>query len=91
MQTEHLRKEYDNEALVKSTTAPESTLKKKHNAICYHRAREAQAAGHIRLCKILGTDNRADLFTNVLVGAHRQHLLRMLFKHPPGEGTFGVT
>ena len=81
----------DNEAVVKSTTAPESTLKKKHNAICYHRAREAQAAGHIRLGKILGTDNRADSFTKVLVGAHRQHLLRMLFKHPPGEGTFGVT
>ena len=34
----------DNETVVKSTTAPESTLKKKHNAICYHRAREAQAA-----------------------------------------------
>ena len=31
-----------------------SALKKKHNAICYHYAREAQAAGYIRLCKILG-------------------------------------
>jgi Reverse transcriptase (RNA-dependent DNA polymerase) len=80
----------DNEAVVRSTTAPESTLKKKHNAICYHRAREAQAAGHIRLGKILGTDNRADSFTKVLVGAHRQHLLRMIFRHPPGEGNFGL-
>ena len=80
----------DNEAVVKSSTAPESTLKKKHNAICYHRAREAQAAGYIRLGKILGTDNRADSFTKVLVGLHRQHLLRMIFRHPPGEGNFGV-
>ena len=79
----------DNEAVVKSTTAPESTLKKKHNAICYHRAREAQAAGYVRLGKILGTDNRADSFTKVLVGAHRAHLLRMIFRHPPGQGNFG--
>jgi hypothetical protein len=79
----------DNEAVVKSTTAPESTLKKKHNAICYHRSREAQAAGYIRLTKILGTDNRADSFTKVLVGEHRAHLLRMIFRHPPGQGNFG--
>jgi hypothetical protein len=79
----------DNDAVVKSTTAPESTLKKKHNAICYHRCREAQAAGYVRLGKILGTDNRADSFTKVLTGAHRQHLLRMIFRYPPGEGNFG--
>jgi hypothetical protein len=79
----------DNEAVVKSTTAPESTLKKKHNAICYHRAREAQAAGHIRVGKILGTDNHADAFTKVIVGAHRKHLYSMIFLHPPGQGNFG--
>ena len=33
----------DNEAVVKNTTQPESTLKKKHNAIAYCRVREAQA------------------------------------------------
>jgi hypothetical protein len=30
----------DNEAVVSNTTRPESTLKKKHNAIAYHRVRE---------------------------------------------------
>ena len=39
----------DNELVVKNSTAPESTLKKRHNAIAYHRAREAQAAGIIRV------------------------------------------
>ena len=34
----------DNEAVFKNTTIPESTLKKKHNSICYHRCREAVAA-----------------------------------------------
>lgn len=37
----------DNESVVKNTTAPESTLKKKHTAIAYHRCREAVAAGVI--------------------------------------------
>ena len=37
----------DNETVIKSTTIPESTLKKKLNSICYHRCREAVAAkGH---------------------------------------------
>jgi hypothetical protein len=34
----------DNKLVVKSTVRPESMLKKKHNAIAYHRVREAQAA-----------------------------------------------
>jgi len=78
----------DNEAVVRSTTAPESTLKKKHNAICYHRAREAQASGHVRLAKILGTENRADPFTKVTVGEHRTYLMKKIFFHAPGDGNF---
>jgi hypothetical protein len=54
---------------------PESTLKKKQNAICYHRAHEALAAEHICVCKILGTDNPADLFAKVVVGGHCKGLL----------------
>ncbi len=65
----------DNESVVKSTTRPESTLKKKHNAINYHRAREAQAAGHIRVAWIDGKDNLADVLTKVLVGERRHYLL----------------
>ena len=35
----------DNDTVVKSTSRPESTLTKKHQAINYHRCRKAQAAG----------------------------------------------
>jgi hypothetical protein len=50
----------NNVAVVKNTTASESTLKKNNLLpLC----REALAAEHIRDCKILGTDNPADLFT----------------------------
>ncbi len=41
----------DNEAVTKNTIFPESTLKKKDNAIAYHRTREAVAAGTIRVTK----------------------------------------
>jgi hypothetical protein len=57
----------DNEAVVKNTTKPESTLKKKNNAIAYHRVREAQAAETVRIAKD-GTTNLADIFTKLLAG-----------------------
>ena len=64
----------DNESVVNATTRPESTLKKKHNAINYHRCREAIAAGHIRVAWINGTDNLADALTKVTVGERRRYL-----------------
>ena len=65
----------DNEAVVTNTTRPESTLKKKHNAIAYHRAREAQAAGIVRIAKEDGETNLADLFTKLLPGPRLRELV----------------
>jgi hypothetical protein len=53
----------DNEAVTKNATFPESTLKKKHNAIAYHWTREAVAAGTIRVTKDDGKTNLADVLT----------------------------
>jgi hypothetical protein len=64
----------DNESVVTCTTRPESTLKKKHNAINYHRCREAIAAGHIRVAWIDTKYNLADALTKVTVGERRQYL-----------------
>jgi hypothetical protein len=58
----------DNEAVVSNTTRPESTLKKKHNAIAYHRACEAQAVAIVQIAKEDGVTNLADMFTKVLPG-----------------------
>jgi len=68
----------DNDSVVKTTTRPESTLKKKHNAINYHRIREAQAAGHIQIAWIDGQENLADALTKVIVGARRHYLLSQI-------------
>ena len=64
----------DNESVVNATTRPESTLKKKHNAINFHRCREAVAAGHIRVAWTNGTDNLADALTKVTIGERRRYL-----------------
>ncbi len=56
----------DNEAVVKNATVPESTLKKKHNTIAYHRVREAIAAGTIRITKEHMSTNLADILTKLL-------------------------
>jgi hypothetical protein len=56
-----------NEAVTKNAIHPESTLKKKHNAIAYHRTREAGAAGTIRVTKEDGKTNfLADVLTKPL-------------------------
>ena len=58
----------DNQSVVTNTTLPSSTLKKKHNAIAYHRVREAVAAGTIRVAKVSSEKNVADMLTKSLPG-----------------------
>ena len=65
----------DNEAVYKNTVIPESTLRKKHHSIAYHRCREAVAAKTIRVAKQGTTKNLADIFTKVMTSARRAFLL----------------
>ena len=65
----------DNESVVNSTTRPESVLKKRHNAICYHAVREAVAADIIRIFHEPGETQLADILTKSLPGPRRKKLL----------------
>jgi hypothetical protein len=56
----------DNMSVVLNTTIPSSQLKKKHNAIAYHRVREAIAGDIIRYAHIPSTENAADCLTKPL-------------------------
>ena len=56
----------DNQAVVTHTTLPSSSLKKKHNAIAYHKVREAVAAGIILVAYVPSKFNRADILTKPL-------------------------
>lgn len=65
----------DNEAVFKNCSIPESTLKKKHHSINYHRNREAVAAGTIRLAKEDTETNLADVFTKIMPSYKRNELI----------------
>jgi hypothetical protein len=60
----------DNKSVVTNATVPASVLNKRHNAICYHRVREAQAAGIIYVSWIPGQENLADLFTKTTMSGN---------------------
>ena len=53
----------DNESVVKSCTVPHSALKKRHNALAYHRVREAIAAKILAFIHIPGVLNPADILS----------------------------
>jgi hypothetical protein len=59
---------YDNKSVVSNSTVPESMLKKKHNAIAYHRVRESVASGALRIAYVQSKSNNADLLTKPLPG-----------------------
>jgi len=56
----------DNMSMITSTTIPSSSLKKKHNAIGYHRVREAIAARVVDLLHVASAANLADILTKPL-------------------------
>ena len=50
-------------------------MNKRHDAICYHKVREAQAAGILRVGRIPGEFNLADLFTKTTMTGNTRHNL----------------
>src|SRR5688500_10049992 len=65
----------DNMSVVINTTLPSSMLKKKHNAIAYHRVREAIAAKIINFAHIGSQVNVADILTKPLTSEIFHRLL----------------
>ena len=55
----------DNLAVINSASIPEDTLKKRHNALSYHRVREAIAAKLLKFHHISGKENPADVLTKL--------------------------
>ncbi len=61
-----------------NSTWPESTFKKMHQAIAYHRSHEAQVARAVRIAKEDGETNLVDIFTKLLAGPKRRDLLQRI-------------
>jgi hypothetical protein len=70
----------DNESVVHNLSNPDSTLKKKHNAIAFHRTRESVAAKTIEVHRVKSELNTSDLLTKVLSGTKTEfHTANLLF------------
>jgi hypothetical protein len=70
----------DNQSVVTNASKPESTLRRKHNSIAYHRVREAAAAGTIQIAKEDHESNIADMLTKPVSGPRLKALCeRVLF------------
>lgn len=57
-----------NNSVVTNAQIPESTLRRKHNSIAYHRVREAAAAGTIRVAKESHEMNIANMLAKPISG-----------------------
>jgi hypothetical protein len=69
----------DNMSVVHNTQRPESVLKKKSNAICYHAVRESAAMGESIIGHIPSVNNPADICTKAVPGGQkRDHLIGLL-------------
>ncbi len=75
----------DNMSVIQNCSLPSSQLKKKHNAIAYHRIRECVAAKIISLGHVSSEDNFADLCTKALNGPKLHGLMRKLDRLYSGE------
>jgi hypothetical protein len=69
----------DNNSVVINATIPTSLLKKKHNAIAYHRVRESIAAETIRVAKVKSEENLADIFTKPLPGHKLKYIIKQYY------------
>ena len=63
----------DNKSVATYSSVPTSVRNKRHSAICYHRVREAQTVGMIRVGWIPGEYNLVDLFTKTTMLGNTRH------------------
>ena len=63
---------FDNDAVYKKVSIPESVLNKNHHSVLYHACREAVASDIIRVEKEDTMTNLADLFTNIMPKVDRK-------------------
>jgi hypothetical protein len=66
----------DNMSVVLNTIVPSRLLKKKHNAIAYHRVREAIAARIMRFAYIKSEENVSDVLTKPLSNEKFHYLMK---------------
>ena len=68
----------DNMSVIHNNSKPESALKKMCNAIAYHAVGKSVAMGESLTVNVRSEDNVVDLFTKLVIGEKRNHLVSLL-------------
>ena len=68
----------DNESVYRNASFAESSLKKKHNSICFHRVRECVASGTLIVHKVDTHFNLSDILTKSLPAKQRVELRKRI-------------
>ena len=68
----------DNEAVYKNAAFSETTLKKKHNSVCFHRVRECVASGVMVVHKVGTHFNLSDILTKSLPAVQKLDLRKKI-------------
>ena len=69
----------NNKSVITSSTIPGSKLNKRHNALSYHKVREAVCAKVLHFIYLKSDDNPADMLTKFLSGEKfRKHFMYLL-------------
>ena len=66
----------DNKAVVSNSSLAESTLKKKHLSVCYHKTRKCYAKGAVCIGYESTETNLADICTKTLMGNNKSQEIR---------------
>ena len=75
----------DNLAVINSSIIPDDTLKKHHNALCYHCVWEAIAGKILKFVHIDGKENLADILTKFVNSTQWRKLMRPILHWPKQE------
>ena len=67
-----------NMLVIHTTSKPESTLKKKCNAIAYHAVHESMTMKESLKWHIMSENNQADLIIKVITGHKQKHLVSLV-------------
>ncbi len=74
-------------SVINNTSKPESILKKKNNAVCYHTVSESVAMGKSVTAHINGDENPAALLTKVICIGKRRYIVNIIL-HDVYNGEF---
>jgi len=76
--------------VIVNSQLPSSSIKKKHNSVTFHKAREAVAAGYVRTGHIDGAENPSDVLTKAVSPTEFYRLTGPIYTTTQHKGSYRI-